>query len=748
MRSSVLKLCLGPVDLHWLGSGLGFMLVDLALVASIANIMVGFGKKLRERQIPEWEQYYIAYKTMKKKLKEYAAQASRSKEDRHRVLREFSLMLDRQVEKTVLFLLDQQGQLALRLATLADQRTSIEKDAEDDDRIDRIDDAGEKTDWLIEEYRAVGNDLLKLLHFVEINATGLRKILKKFDKRVGYRLTDDYVATRSNHPYSQLQQVFKHVGIGAMVATLSRNLAELQSTKESLSIYEMPSTPSFYSQEPVIKAIKAAEDRLTNSTNFLRFLGQAALLPHEDTVSVEEVPEEEYHFLSLALNLGNTFLYMVNTYIIVPTADKYTASLNVAPTVCGVVIGAMAVAQLVSSVYFSAWSNTSYYQPLLFSSVMLLLGNIAYAVAYDYRSITLLIIGRLLCGFGSARAVNRRYISDCVPLKMRLQASAAFVSASALGMAAGPGGAGLLTFDTTIFGFTVNDKTLPGWVMAIAWLLYLVVLCAAFKEPTRSYPSPKRKSKSKSTPDLSILPSSRSGNTAEEGLLDPLLPQDSSLNNKDTDSDDEKSDEPANSIGEAYSLLTSPVKVQLLIYFMLKFAMEILLSESSVITEHYFAWGIQQVALFLGLLGLTVLPINYIVGSYFSNMFEDRQILLFSEIVTCVGLVVSFCYGGIPYTMTQYISGALLIFVSAEVLEGVNLALLSKVMSARLARGTFNGGLLSTEAGTLARVVADVSITLAGYLGTSRLLNATIFPTLIIGVVSVIGTLGTYNSMF
>lgn len=71
-------------------------------------------------------------------------------------------------------------------------------------------------------------------------------------------------------------------------------------------------------QEPVIKAIKAAEDRLTNSTNFLRFLGQAALLPREDlprVISADDLQEgeEPYDFLSLALNLGNTFLYMVCT---------------------------------------------------------------------------------------------------------------------------------------------------------------------------------------------------------------------------------------------------------------------------------------------------------------------------------------------------------------------------------------------------------------------------------------------------
>ena len=102
--------------------------------------------------------------------------------------------------------------------------------------------------------------------------------------------------------------------------------------------------------------------------------------------------------MSLLLNLGNTFLYMVNTYIVVPTADKYSESLGAAPTLCGVVIGSMAVAQLVSSIYFSAWSNTSYNHPLIFSSIVLLIGNLMYAAAYDLGSLPLLLLGRIFCG--------------------------------------------------------------------------------------------------------------------------------------------------------------------------------------------------------------------------------------------------------------------------------------------------------------------------------------------------------------
>ena len=65
-------------------------------------------------------------------------------------------------------------------------------------------------------------------------------------------------------------------------------------------------------------------------------------------------------------------------------------------------------------------------------------------------------------------------------------------------------------------------------------------------------------------------------------------------------------------------------QAQLLIYFMLKYAMEILLSESSVVTTYYFSWSTSAVAIFLAILGLTVLPVNAIVGSYITNLFEDR----------------------------------------------------------------------------------------------------------------------------
>ncbi|VVB07681.1 unnamed protein product [Arabis nemorensis] len=698
--------------------------------------MVAFGKKLKERSIEEWQEYYINYKLMKKKVKQYGRQIEVGSLDSPHLRKDFSRMLDHQIEKIALFMLEQQGLLSSRLQKLREWHEALQ----DEPDISQISN-------LREAYRSVGQDLLKLLLFIDMNAIGIRKILKKFDKRFGYRFTNYYVKTRADHPYSQLQQVFRHVGLGAVVGAISRNLHELQNNQGSyLSIYDQPVVPL---QDPVVDSIKNAVDRLTHSTNFLNFMAQHALIMQDEDLLIpqdEQADQEEgrYHFMSLLLNLANTFLYMVNTYIIVPTADDYSMSLGAAATVCGVVIGAMAVAQLFSSVYFSAWSNKSYFKPLIFSSIVLFFGNLLYALAYDFNSLALLLIGRLFCGFGSARAVNRRYISDCVPLKIRMQASAGFVSASALGMACGPALAGLLQTNFKIYNITFNQDTLPGWVMAVAWLMYLVWLAISFREPARE-----PEETSTSNEHNSAV---QDGNM-EKGLKNPLLLASDEIEQDEEDDGDgseessEDSRKPANSFVAAYKLLTPSVKVQLLIYFMLKYAMEILLSESSVVTTYYFGWSMSSVSIFLFCLGLTVLPVNLVVGSYISNMFEDRQILLASEIMVCVGILLSF-HVVIPYTVPQYVFSGFIMFVSAEVLEGVNLSLLSRVMSSRLSRGTYNGGLLSTEAGTIARVIADATITVAGFLGQNMLLNVTLLPSLIICVGSIVATCFTYNSLY
>jgi hypothetical protein len=184
--------------------------------------------------------------------------------------------------------------------------------------------------------------------------------------------------------------------------------------------------------------------------------------------------------------------------------------------------------------------------------------------------------------------------------------------------------------------------------------------------------------------NFSVKTGRRVSGHLEDGLGEPLLidakpgQDDDGEDNDDNDDDPEESHRPATSLAAAYRLLTPSVKVpysaiffrffacnnalyyhgctvrlllltvssalalhlfsetsqvQLLIYFMLKFAMEILLSESSVVTTFYFKWTTSNVAIFLAVLGLTVLPVNVIVGSYVTNLFQDRYVMFVAHLL-------------------------------------------------------------------------------------------------------------------
>jgi len=102
---------------------------------------------------------------------------------------------------------------------------------------------------------------------------------------------------------------------------------------------------------------------------------------------------------------------------------------------------------------------------------------------------------------------------------------------------------------------------------------------------------------------------------------------------------------------------------------MLKYAMEILLSESSVVTNHYFSWNTSAVAIFLAILGLTVLPVNALVGTYISNMFEDRFVDLSCLSTSMVyGLILFVLLGILTLVSDQLTICSLLLYTHLSAL--------------------------------------------------------------------------------
>ncbi|KAG8888011.1 ubiquitin-protein ligase peroxin 12 [Tulasnella sp. 332] len=198
-----------------------------------------FGKEIQSNQIPGWSQFYLDYKGLKKVISALenssntAADASASalrpgsilddptsseaalqslplaaqasvgvasagyEDDRGPIFQAhkaaFFWKLERELEKINAFYLQKEADLKKRLETLLNKRKAAAQRLQAIIEEPTID-GGVEWRAVQEGFRLLDKDLNKLQQFIEINATGFRKILKKWDKRSKSHMRELYLA--------------------------------------------------------------------------------------------------------------------------------------------------------------------------------------------------------------------------------------------------------------------------------------------------------------------------------------------------------------------------------------------------------------------------------------------------------------------------------------------------------------------------------------------------------------------------
>ncbi|CAL1701370.1 unnamed protein product [Somion occarium] len=227
-----------------------------------------FGKHIQAEQVPGWSLYYLDYKALKKIISSLnsprpPAEAAAlgvgvqpgqysdrllqgitergspifaslgQDEDRGTSFQAqratFFFRLERELEKINAFYLEKEAELTLRLETLLSKRRAaamhILPDALDDyTTLNHV-------EWsaVAEGFRLLERDLGKLQQFVELNATGFRKILKKWDKRSKSTTKELYLARQV-----EVQPVFNRQLIAEMSDTVATCLLDLTDLSSGL----------------------------------------------------------------------------------------------------------------------------------------------------------------------------------------------------------------------------------------------------------------------------------------------------------------------------------------------------------------------------------------------------------------------------------------------------------------------------------------------------------------------------------
>ena len=267
--------------------------------------MVEFGKKLLSSQVEHWKEYYIDYGGLKSLINDAIDEKKRQQKQREKRSADIDLspsifdgnmsvsrsntnlvvndavseglvavwafrrLLDHEIQKIVLFILTREGQLAEGLYRLSKDgqglKTKILSLVRDFSRQEFFrhqkihskptlavtekvkTDAWNHLKASTDQHREFAKDLLQLINYIDMNVTGLRKILKKHDKHFTHQKlsgiylqqqarstngvsgddhdldgVDDYEMTDSH-----LEKLFHFGGLSALILTLRRAFDDL-----------------------------------------------------------------------------------------------------------------------------------------------------------------------------------------------------------------------------------------------------------------------------------------------------------------------------------------------------------------------------------------------------------------------------------------------------------------------------------------------------------------------------------------
>eukprot|EP00216_Chloropicon_sp_CCMP2111_P001757 CAMPEP_0198240682 /NCGR_PEP_ID=MMETSP1446-20131203/5714_1 /TAXON_ID=1461542 ORGANISM="Unidentified sp, Strain CCMP2111" /NCGR_SAMPLE_ID=MMETSP1446 /ASSEMBLY_ACC=CAM_ASM_001112 /LENGTH=750 /DNA_ID=CAMNT_0043923429 /DNA_START=160 /DNA_END=2412 /DNA_ORIENTATION=+ len=733
--------------------------------------MVKFGERIlhEAKALPQpWQDLILDYETLKKRLKA-AVEAAKSKQGsssmkgfvQKSTRNSFQHLLDSEIEKVLAHYRKRSSMLTETLGELQAETDSMAGAMDDTDGLS-VDIAGLKK--LADMWVSAAKELSQLLLYLSLNTEGIRKIMKKYAKSSGLpavttgpglttlefqheSLLGGRIEQGSFLPADTVQEIDRmkcHPELVKASKNIKKGFRKLNEMKRRLQETRLRhkyspqrnltksmddlkySIESFSDLSPLVVRLEEAERRAQSNLNVIRATPQ--LVESYVGIFTPAVPEHKAYATSagLVMNLVSAFLYMVNYNLVLPTNEDFCHHLGSSASMAGAIVGFADLTAIAISLLYSWWSCRSFKQPLMASSMLSLIGNVMYCLAWDASGTTqglcLLLAGRLVTGMGSARAVNRRYIADFVSKKSRTTASSAFVAASTLGAAMGPLLAVPLSnlAETEVGGFSINPITAGGWAMALCWLIYTTAVMLCFRDPPMEMGEGGTAQRHHPSCD------EEHGNTDQDmqpvnSLAKPLLPGVSQHIEKS-------------------SVDMQPVYVCLLSLFALKFLQQGMLSSVPVVTDPFYNWKSTLVGLFLAFLSLSMLPVNFLLA-LLSSFISDRNLLLSAEVLSVVGVLLMISYSGSAPNIVSYILGTVFVFATTIVMEAVSMSLLSKKIPEGMARGICNAGLLATQSGSFGRLTGNMLITAYGVIlgGFSTMLKVVHFDWLLYG------TLGAFE---
>ena len=481
--------------------------------------MVKYGKEFRKNQITEWKEKYFDYKAQKKLIKKYL----KSKEELtpnadigtqiEKWAFEFEEILDKDIKKVYIFFANKEKTLYKKINEYLHLKDEYQN--------------FELGDFLnqYKKLKELSELSLNLSNFIFYNLKAVIKILKKFDKKIvtpqhkDLLIKINYIQTKIEEQNSDILYLLKFKMIdevNVILEELIENLMkqfkankgrledESENDNENKLIEEVPSMSEATTlikkdHEQIKKNIQEIDKvsakvtklfipwkdflRISADVNskFLQIQRESSL--NESTSSFNRSPSiiqsivisKESKF-NIFIVLSHGFLYMFSFSVIIPTYTSLFPKNVKQGLAWGFLMMMAPLGTLVNYLYETLLFKRSTKKPIFFSCLGLIIGNLLYIIS-PITHISLLFIGRFICGLFNLRTHNKMYIINFLLQKDVSFYLTMFHTTSTLGLGVGfLINSGFLFIETSnqIFNKCMIGPTITIFLSFILLLLTLI----------------------------------------------------------------------------------------------------------------------------------------------------------------------------------------------------------------------------------------------------------------------------------
>ena len=480
----------------------------------------------------------------------------------------------------------------------------------------------------------------------------------------------------------------------------------------------------------------------------------------------------------------HTMGFMLIYYGNVTTAYTYAGEIGFPKALKSIVAAATPFASFISTFHYAAWIKKRYTSSYWISLITLTLGCFTYFIAMTAEFPMLLLVGRILFGYGGGRVITKTFVTYIIKPKFKSLWSSYLVCMTALAITGGPGVSSLLEYvgKGSFLGLKYETYNIYSGVLTVILLAFSILMLSTFEDIPASrggrlHKKKKRRNKPKSILELHNRVSNNQGARNTENQVLPMLKKTSTLMQLKRDIDEESSDD-HNSIIQSFEYSdvdviehsqseeikdledpqfkglnimrkTTVIKQYFPLYFLFciftlcKMTQEACIVEVPYMLQEYHKWTTQEIGFAIAVYTPFTIALALLPGLLAMKGISNTKMMIVFSTMTMLSMFLKVNYAvdePIPAAMYIFTSGLTLSLTFAT--EVTMTALFCEWQPYYIKKTFWNAGLLSGLGDTAGKTLGNFSITLFSAFGGKKALPfymwATLIPIWVIALVLIL----------